>query len=205
VGSNDDAFAALAGQKCPSVGDVLLVLTGAFQRVDPDAMDAQLDDLARPLFAVEAWDRPARLALLLDEFAHDELSVAGLWLDEVVRTRRGHPMLIAAVGAELGRRAGLETGVFSTPTEWYAGILEEDRLWLIDVAARAAGVPAPETVRRHCGHELAFAALTGLAERFTGPGADVLRRRAARLRDRLAIEPQRPAGTDLLAALWPSQ
>jgi hypothetical protein len=124
VSSSDAAFTALARQRCPVVGDVLLVMTGAFQRVDPDAMDARLDELARPLFDVPRAARPERLAEQLAGFAIDERSVSGLWLDEVVRLRRGHPMLVAAVGSELGRRAGLEAGVFSTPADWYAGVLE---------------------------------------------------------------------------------
>jgi hypothetical protein len=204
VSSSDAAFTALARQRCPAVGDVLLVMTGAFQRVDPDAMDARLDELARPLFAVPRAARPERLAEQLAGFAIDERSVSGLWLDEVVRLRRGHPMLVAAVGSELGRRAGLEAGVFSTPADWYAGVLESDRLWLIDFGEPSPVVPT--TLRRHCGHELAFAALSGLGARFAGPDADRLRRRAARLRDRLALQPQiDDPGLDLLATLWPAE
>jgi len=187
---------------CPGVADVLLVMTGAFQRVDPDAIDASLDELARPLFEVPATVRPERLAARLAEFTLDEHAVAGLWFDEVVRWRHGHPMLVAAVGAEIGRRAGLDAGVFSTPSDWYAGVVDGDHLWLIDFGEPSG---APQELRRHCGHELAFAALSGLAARFTGTDAERLRRRAARLRDRLALaSPCADPGPDLLAALWPA-
>jgi hypothetical protein len=167
-------------------------------------MDARLDELARPLFDVLRSARPERLAEQLAGFELDERSVSGLWLDEVVRMRRGHPMLIAAAGAEIGRRAGLDSGVFSTPVEWYAGVVDGERLWLIDF-----GEPSPEaptTLRRHCGHELAFAALSGLAARFAGPDAERLRRRAARLRDRLSLHQQvEDPGPDLLSTLWAAE
>jgi hypothetical protein len=206
MGSSEGTFAALAQQRCPAVGDVLLVMTGAFQEVDLDAMDARLDELARPLFDVPAEARAGRLAEQLGRFALDEHSVGGLWLDEVVRSERGHPMLVAAVGAELGRRAGLDAGVFSTPTVWYAGVVDGERLWLIDLGEPTADSASPRTLRRHCGHELAFAALSGLAARFDGPDADRLRRRAAHLRDLLSLRPQiEDPGSDLLATLWPGE
>ena len=206
MGSSEGTFAELARQRCPAVGDVLLVMTGAFQEVDLDAMDARLDELARPLFDVPAQARAGRLAEQLSRFSLDERSVGGLWLDEVVRSERGHPMLVAAVGAELGRRAGLDAAVFSTPSVWYAGVVEGERLWLIDLGEPSADSASPPTLRRHCGHELAFAALSGLAARFTGPDAERLRRRAAHLRDQLALQPGvDDSGTDLLATLWPGE
>jgi hypothetical protein len=204
MGSSDGTFADLARRRCPAVGDVLLVMTGAFQQVDVDAIDARLDDLARPLFDVPAGARAGRLAEVLSRFRVDERSVGGLWLDQVVRTERGHPMLVAAVGSELGRRAGLDAGVFSTPSVWYAGVVEGERLWLIDLDEPTEDSASPRTLRRHCGHELAFAALSGLAARFEGPDAERLRRRAAHLRDLLALRPQiGDPGTDLLTTLWP--
>jgi hypothetical protein len=203
MGSSEGTFAELARQRCPAVGDVLLVMTGAFQDVDLDAMDARLDELARPLFDVPETARAGRLAEQLSGFALEERSVAGLWLDEVVRMKRGHPLLVAAVGAEIGRRAGLDAGVFSTPSHWYAGVVEGERLWLIDLGEPTADSASPRTLRRHCGHELAFAALSGLAARFTGQDAERLRRRAAHLRDLLSLRPGiEDPGTDLLATLW---
>jgi hypothetical protein len=206
MGSSEGTFAELARQRCPAVGDVLLVMTGAFQQVDLDATDARLDELSRPLFDLPAPARAGRLAEQLARFALDERSVAGLWLDDVVRSQRGHPMLVAAVGAEIGRRAGLDAGVFSTPSVWYAGVVDGEQLWLIDLGEPTAESASPRTLRRHCGHELAFAALSGLAARFEGPDAERLRRRAAHLRDLLSLRPSiEEPGTDLLATLWPAE
>ena len=59
--------------------------------------------------------------------------------------------------------------VLSAPTGWYAGLADGDRLWLVD--ATMDGTTAdPWSLRRHCTHELAFAALLGLSERFNRAG-----------------------------------
>jgi hypothetical protein len=80
-------------------------------------------------------------------------------------------------------------------------VVDGDHVWLIGFGEPSG---APQELRRHCGHELAFAALSGLAARFTGPDAERLRRRAERLRDRLALtSPGTDPGADLLAALSP--
>jgi hypothetical protein len=103
-----------------------------------------------------------------------------------------------SLAAELGRRAGWEISVYSTPSAWYAGLLDDNVLWLIDPSGAADGVPT--MVRRHCAHELAYVVLTGLAERFESPRD---RARARTLRDRLALfeAPERPDDA-LLGALW---
>ena len=109
-------------------------------------------------------------------------------------------MLIAAVATELGRRAGWEITVCSSPTAWYAGLHDGDVLWLIDPTGEASGAGAPKTVRRHCAHEIAFVVLTGLAERFARADDQ---EQARSLRERLALfsAPEHP-GPALLGALW---
>jgi hypothetical protein len=91
------------------------------------------------------------------------------------------------LAAEIGRRAGVAVGVCSTPTGWFAGIGGGDRLWLIDPATDSRPTPTGP-VRRHCGHELAYAALTGLYARFVRDGDEARAARAARLRTRLPID-----------------
>ena len=50
---------------CPAVADVLLFMTGAYQRVEPHVIDGYLDELARPLFGVSTPARLAATALLV--------------------------------------------------------------------------------------------------------------------------------------------
>ena len=201
--TSEQAFTAISHEPCPSLAETLLAVVAAWRPVDQIYLDGQLDQMARALFGAEPDGRErARIlaSFLTRELRPDARSVDGLWLDEVLATRRGHPVLIASLAAELGRRAGWQVSVCSTPTAWYAGLVDGDVLWLIEPTGAAGGVPT--TVRRHCAHELAYVVLTGLAERFERP---LDRDRARTLRDRLALF-EAPDGPDegLLGALWPS-
>jgi hypothetical protein len=199
--TGEQAFAAISHRACPPLAETLLAVVAAWRPVDSIDLDGQLDQLARGLFAAGRGgrERAGALALLLArEFRADPGPVDGLWLDEVLATRRGHAVMIAAVAAELGRRAGWEISVCSTPTAWYAGLLDDGVLWLIDPTGTADGVPT--MVRRHCAHELAYVVLTGLAERFDSPRD---RAHARTLRDSLALfEARERPGDGLLGALW---
>ena len=92
--------------------------------------------------------------------------------------------MLAAVATEAARRAGWSAMVCSSRQAWFAGLVEDGVLWLVDPTGEASGSAAPKTVRRHCAHELAFIVLTGLAERFAGPRD---REQAQRLRERLDV------------------
>jgi regulator of sirC expression with transglutaminase-like and TPR domain len=187
-----EGFTRLASGGCPPLADLLLSLAAEFRDVDMDAADARLDELALPLFGLaegEARVAAGRLAAMLDTepgFDADRTSVAGLWLDSVLEARSGHPLVLAALAAEVGRRAGLAAHVLSAPTGWYAGLADGERLWLID--ATMDGTRAdPWSLRRHCAHELAFAALLGLSERYERVGDSKRAGRAALLRSRLPL------------------
>ena len=108
--------------------------------------------------------------------------------------------MIAALGAELGRRAGWEISVCSTPTAWYAG--PRRRRACCGWSSRpAAADGAPTTVRRHCAHELAYVVLTGLAERFEQPARPRPGAQRCATGSRCSRRPSGP-GEGLLGALW---
>jgi Transglutaminase-like superfamily len=181
---------------CPAPGDALLAIAAEFRDVDRDRTSFELDDFARTLFSVAAERDPGTSARALAELLTDEVclrreesSLEGLWLDRALDKRAGHPLALAVIAAEIGRRAGLEVGICSTTWGWYAGIGEPERLWLIDPSTNPSPPTPPPSgpVRSHCGHEVAFAALTGIYARLVrdgdGPAAD----RAVRLRGRLPV------------------
>jgi transglutaminase superfamily protein len=183
----------LGGAVCPPPGEMLLAVAAEFRPVDAAAVSFGLDEHARALFDVaDACDGGAasrRLATLLTDelrFRTDEVSVEGMWLDVVLERRAGHPLALAVRAAEIGRRAGLAVGVCSTPTGWLAGIGEPDRLWLIDPALDPGPTPTGP-IRRHCGHDTAFAALTGVYARLIRDGEGSAACRAAGLRGRLPV------------------
>jgi hypothetical protein len=188
-----DGFTHLANGGCPPIADLMLALAGEFRDVDADAADQRLDELALPLFGLAGGDvrvAAARLANVLDTdpgFDADRSSVAGLWFDAALEAHAGHPLMLASIVAEVGRRAGLGVHVLSAPTGWYAGLADGDRLWLVD--ATMDGTRAdPWSLRRHCTHELAFAALLGLSERFTRTGDPLAAAKATLLRTRLPLK-----------------
>jgi hypothetical protein len=106
---------------CPPPGDALLAIASEFRSVDADRASFRLDDFARSLFAVAAERdpgsaAPALAALLTEEvrMRRDESSLEGLWIDQALERRAGHPLALAVVAAEIGRRAGLKVGICST-------------------------------------------------------------------------------------------
>ena len=117
-----------------------------------------------------------------------------LRLDAALHQRRAHPLIVAALGVELLRRAGVPAAVCSSPTRWFIG-LRGERAVLLDARLSAHDDPCPEHVRRHCAHEIAFCVLTGLAERF----ARANRRSPARLA--LALRLALPVDGAVRAAL----
>jgi regulator of sirC expression with transglutaminase-like and TPR domain len=170
---------------------MLLAIAAEFRPIDAAAVSDELDDLARGLFDSErdAGEAAHRLAALVTDelrLLTDNRSISGMWLDAVLARHAGHPLALAVVAAEIGRRAGLAVGVCSTPTGWFAGIGEPDRLWLIDPALDPGPTPTGP-VRSHCGHEVAFAALTGVYARMLRDGEGAGACHAARLRGRLPV------------------
>lgn len=185
-------FTGLACEGCPPLADLLLALAAEFHPVDVLAADAHLDSLALPLFGAASDSRrsaASRLARVLDRepgFDADRTSLAGLWLDAALDARAGHPLLLAAIAAEVGRRAGLAVHVLSAPTGWYAGLSDGERLWLIHTTMDGRH-PDAWRMRPHCAHEVAFAALLGLTERFERLGDRRRGGHATLLRSRLPL------------------
>jgi hypothetical protein len=178
---------------CPAPGEALLAIAGEFRELDGARTSFRLDELARELFLVAAERDPGaaarRLAALLTDELHlcrDESSLEGLWLDVALERRCGHPLALAVIAAEIGRRAGLKVGICSTAWGWYAGIGEPERLWLIDPSTDPGPTPSGP-VRSHCGHEVAFAALTGVYARLVRDGDESAAHHAVRLRGRLPV------------------
>jgi regulator of sirC expression with transglutaminase-like and TPR domain len=187
------AFERLVAGPCPPPGDLLVAIASEFRAVEAGVVSFRLDELARSLFdAVAGRDPEAishRLATVLTDeqrFRCDESPPDGLMIDAVLERRAGHPLALSVVAAEVGRRAGVAVGVCSTPTGWYAAVGEADRLWLIDPAVDSRPTPTGP-VRRHCGHEIAYAALTGLYARFVRDGDSGRARAAAWLRGRVSM------------------
>jgi hypothetical protein len=189
------SFTELADGPCAAADDLLLALAAEFWPVDAATARARLDDESRRLFdaaALAPADRAHRLGTVLER----ELGITTeqgsdpelLRLDRLLHRRRGHPLLVAALGVELLRRAGVPAAVCSSPTRWFVGLTGDNRTVLLDARLSGHAEPCPERVRRHCAHEVAFCALTGLAERFARAGRRSPARLALALRLALPVD-----------------
>jgi regulator of sirC expression with transglutaminase-like and TPR domain len=177
---------------------MLLAVAAEFREVDHSAALNELDALALPLFGAASLPVGDRMRLLAAELGGagglrpgPAAPLDGLWLDRVLSTGRGHPALIAAVYVEVARRAGFEVALLSAPEGWFVGTRDGgSRVVLVDPAGGRLAEPAVEAprLRRHCGHELAYAVLSGLATRFQAAGAAADARRAAGLRLLLPVD-----------------
>src|SRR3954453_10454170 len=116
-------FTRLACDGCPPVAELLLALAGEFRHVDAEAADARLDELALPLFGLASGNLQTAAGAVaggLDSYHTERGSAAGPWLDVALEARAGHPLVLAAIAVEVGRRAGLPVHVLSAPAGWYA-------------------------------------------------------------------------------------
>ena len=193
------SFGTLAARPCPGRVDLLGAAAAAFTG-EPAVTDTDfaLDELSRSLFGLVADEDAGVCAEQIGEllaghpgFTADARAPQGLLLDCVIAGRVGHPLMLAVVAAELGRRAGMRTGVFSSRLAWYAGVSDGAGLWLVDTTDDG-DLGAPDQLRRHCPHELAWAMLAGLEERHRACGDPDAAARARRLR---AALPREQGGT----------
>jgi Transglutaminase-like superfamily len=189
----------LARAADPPFDSLLLALAEEFHDVDRAAVLEELDELARPLFGMSGHSPRAAgelIAAKLGEVAQLRPaagSVDDLFLDRVLRNRRGHRALLAAIYVELARRAGVSFCLLSSREAWFAGILCGDEAVLLDPARTGDSLQARLMLRRHCAHELAHFLLCSLTSRFRALGSTAPARRAAELRLEL------PLGEELLA------
>jgi Transglutaminase-like superfamily len=206
-GVSAQAFERLAAAGNPPRGELLSVLGAAVDgRAVSGVVDFALDDLGRRLFgpsATPAAEAAGRLGELLSQdprFAIDHGDPRALMLDWVLAQRVGHPLMLAVAMAEAGRRAGMRTGVFSSRHAWYAGVSDADGLWIVETVDR--DLPHPEQLRRHCAHEIAWAALLGLEQSYLRCRDEARAARARRLRGILPTQHPGTAVGDPLALLW---
>ncbi|MGH2716021.1 MAG: transglutaminase family protein [Thermoleophilaceae bacterium] len=164
MSASQPRFAALAQSGGVPFDRLLLALAAEFHPVDWAAALDQLDELSRPLFGASGQAARAagqRIATTLWEEAGLRPSNDGidaLFLDRVLHRRRGHPALLAAVYVEAARRAGVSPCVLSSPQAWFAGLVDEAEVVVLDPAPTWGGArwPGHLLLRRHCPHELAY-------------------------------------------------
>jgi hypothetical protein len=170
-------FSLQAAVGCVGHATLALALAAEFHEADLGEADAVLDDLAAPVAAarVRAHDPLAALEVLRSEVAvhldvHQSLlEIDDLLLDEVVIRRRGHPLALTVLCAEVGRRAGLPLDIACGAGGAFvihAGpaplslVLDVRDPRVLRPAARLGG-----ELRRQCAHQVSERLLCGIAGR----------------------------------------
>ena len=184
------SFARLAASGRPPVDRILLALAGEFGPADTQGALDQLDDLARGLFGIASLSSEEAgthliVALGRDGFAPGALRVEGLMLDRVLRNRRGHPALLAAVYHEVARRAGVRVSLLTGGRDWFVGFEEAGELLLVAPSPFVNPTGEELDLRRCCTHELAHGVLGELCLPFRALGHQSRLAHALRLRDLL--------------------
>lgn len=173
TGTYDAALERLLRAPGLAADDALIAPAERFAGCDRAGVLDRLDEAARALFGAASLpprERADRLAdalvrdLALQPVTHDHRA---LLVDRALAGRRAHPLVIAAVGHEIARRAGFAARICRAGTDWWIAIPGDDVLTAIgcsDRARRPCG-----TLRALCPHQLANALLMQLAHH--GPPA----------------------------------
>jgi hypothetical protein len=170
---HDAMLERLLGGPDLAADDALIVLADRFAGCDRAGVLAQLDEVARGLFGAaelrprEQADRLAsalRDTLGLRPVTHDHRA---LLVDQALATHRAHPLVIAAVGHELGRRAGLTTRICRVQTDWWLTLPGDEALTALGCSPGTTQPCGPLTAI--CPHQLAYALLAHLGH--DGPPA----------------------------------
>lgn len=149
-----------------------LAIVAALSGGEAEPVEARLDDGARALFGAGALDvrgqAEALATLLTDGLALQALGGEhrALLIDEALAHRQAHPLLIAVIGHELARRAGLRSFVGSIgPRHWT--VLQPEGDSALVGCELLEQPPGAATVRPRCAHEVAGTVLRAL--RLLGP------------------------------------
>lgn len=151
-----------------------LAIVAALTGSAPEPVEARLDDAARALFGARALgvreQANALATLLTDGLALQPLGgeSRALLIDEALAHREAHPTLIAVIGHELARRAGLRSFVASIGPRHWTALQVEGESALVGCELLDPAGPAG-TVRPRCAHEVAGTVLKAL--RAVGPPA----------------------------------
>src|SRR5690242_14927824 len=110
---------------CPSHGELAASIAYELGALDPDRFERDLTALAA---ALPAESDPEAQLRALGEIVSSQALVARsyggaeeLLAGEVIRRGHGHPLALAVVLAELGRRAGMGVGIVAAGTRHYIG------------------------------------------------------------------------------------
>jgi hypothetical protein len=173
----------------------LLEVAAALRPVDADVVDDGLDAVAACALAARCagpGDQVATLASAMDPFTacDDQIGLDDLLLDRVLRRWAGVPLVLCAVAADAGVRAGLDVVVAGDGARHVVmHRASREVVWDPVRGVRRPDGEERERLRRRCSHQVAFAALALVVERSVRGGDLETALRANELRLALPLTP----------------
>jgi hypothetical protein len=190
-GARERFAARLLGERGLEHDEAQAALAAAFSVTAMQAPRARLDEASLPLFGCASRCVAAQAQALADALTNqlclrpERRDHRALLIDHALAERSAHPLQIAVIGHELGRRAGLATFVAGYGGEFWTAVRGAEGLALIG-SATVAGRPTAAEVRCRCPHQIAHAVLCQI-ERSGPPEAA---ERAARLLRAVPVQPR---------------
>jgi hypothetical protein len=185
-------FRVHASVTCPPPGELAVSLAWELGELDADRVERALCALGAAVLVEVEHDPEAQLRALAEVVACSTLSArpdGELLIDRVLERGHGHPVLLAIVLTELGRRAGLPVGIIAGDRGHFVA---HQRLTAPLVLDPATGhlLDAGElgTLRWQCGHQVAASLLDLLQPRYERVGDFTRALQVARLRCTLPFE-----------------
>jgi regulator of sirC expression with transglutaminase-like and TPR domain len=195
------SFEELAARADPPLDALSLALAAEFRAVDAPAALAALDELgaevrARPGAAGGPAEQARACAAVLgvlhgfagdrEDYDHPDNSM----LDAVLRRRRGLPILLSVLYAEVARRAGIALAGVGLPGHYVVGHFGTDPPVLLDPFNGGIVIEAEgDAVRPWSAHETALRMLNNLVGSYERRGDLARSLRAAEMRLLLPVEP----------------
>jgi len=181
-------FQAHASTMCPSHGELAASIAYELGELDPDRFERDLTALAA---ALPAESDPEAQLRALGEVVSSQALVARtyggaeeLLAGEVIRRRHGHPLALAVILAELGRRAAMNVGIVGGERDHYVAHTRLTAPLLLDprTGELIDATRVDETLTWRCGHQVAAALLDALQPRYERTGDIERTLQVARLR-----------------------
>ena len=167
---SEKSFAALAALACPAYGDLLAALEGEFRAVDRAGLDGALDELARPLFGLEqapVEERATAIGRAAWAAVPDDGEAPEAWLlGTALESGRAAGPVRAALGTELGLRAGVPAHPARLGGCWAIHVRDEAVGVAVDVGLDTSGVPNGCL----CAHQVAYVIATSLVDAWQSAG-----------------------------------
>ena len=185
-------FRLHASVTCPPPAELALSLAWELGELDADRVERALCALGAAVLVEVEHDPEAQLRALAEVVTCSTLSArrdGELLIDRVLERGHGHPVLVAIVLTELGRRAGLPVGIIAGERGHFVAHQRLTAPLVLDpVTGHLVDAGELGTLSWQCGHQVAASLLDLMQPRYEREGDLGRALQVARLRCTLPFE-----------------